>query len=157
LTGLLFGSIPAWRATRMDLTTALRYSRGTSMPVSRLSKGLLVLQLAVSFLLLMSAGLFIRTLYNLQRVNVGFNQENLLVFTLEPEDSGYKDERLLQFYQQLFSRLDHLPGVRAVTFGRIPLIANSNWFDDFLLSGESESTAPERESMRQVVRENYFS
>lgn len=156
LTGLLFGSIPAWRVTRMDLTTALRYSRGTSMPVSRLSKGLLVLQLAVSFLLLMSAGLFIRTLYNLQRVNVGFNQENLLVFTLEPEDGGYKDERLLQFYQQLFSRLDHLPGVRAVTFGRIPLIANSNWFDDFLLSGESESTAPARETMRQVVRENYF-
>ena len=156
LTGLLFGSIPAWRATRLDLTTALKYSRGTSMPVSRLSKGLLVLQLAVSFLLLMGAGLFIRTLYNLQRVDLGFNQENLLVFTLEPEDSGYKDERLVQFYQQLFSRLDHLPSVRAVTFARIPLIANSNWFDDFLLSGESESTAPERETMRQVVRENYF-
>ena len=156
LTGLLFGSIPAWRATSLDLTTALKHSRGTSMPVSRLSKGLLVLQLAVSFLLLMGAGLFIRTLYNLQRVNVGFNQENLLVFTLEPEDSGYKDERLLQFYQQLFSRLDHLPSVRAVTFGRIPLIANSNWFDDFLLPGESESTAPERDTMRQVVRENYF-
>ena len=156
LTGLLFGSIPAWRATSLDLTTALKHSRGTSIPVSRLSKGLLVLQLAVSFLLLMGAGLFIRTLYNLQRVNVGFNQENLLVFRLEPEDSGYKDERLLQFYQQLFSRLDHLPSVRAVTFGRIPLIANSNWFNDFLLPGESESTAPERDTMRQVVRENYF-
>ena len=156
LTGLLFGSIPAWRATSLNLTTALKHSRGTSMAVSRLSKGLLVLQLAVSFLLLMGAGLFIRTLYNLQRVNVGFNQENLLVFTLQPEDNGYKDERLLQFYQQLFSRLDHLPSVRAVTFGRIPLIANSNWFDDFLLPGESESTAPERDTMRQVVRENYF-
>ena len=156
LTGLLFGSIPAWRATSLDLTTALKNSRGTSMPVSRLSKGLLVLQLAVSFLLLMGAGLFIRTLYNLQRVNVGFNQENLLVFRLEPEDSGYEDERLLQFYQQLFSRLDHLPDVRGVTFGRVPLIANSNWFNDFLLPGESESTAPERDTMRQIVRENYF-
>src|SRR5688572_24835405 len=128
LTGLLFGSIPAWRATSLDLTTALKHSRGTSMAVSRLSKGLLVLQLSVSFLLLMGAGLFIRTLYNLQRVNVGFNQENLLIFRLEPEDSGYKDERLLQFYQQIFSRLDHLPSVRGVTFERIPLIANSNWF-----------------------------
>ena len=156
LTGLLFGSVPAWRATSLNLTTALKHSRGTSMSVSRLSKGLLVLQLAVSFLLLMGAGLFIRTLYNLQRVDVGFNQENLLVFRLEPEDSGYKDERLLQLYQQLFSRLDHLPGVRAVTFGRIPLIANSNWFDDLLLPGESDSTAPERDTMRQVVRENYF-
>jgi predicted permease len=156
LTGLLFGSLPAWRATSLDLTRTLKHSRGTSMPVSRLSKGMLVLQLAVSFLLLMGAGLFIRTLYNLQRVNVGFNQENLLVFKLEPEDNGYKDERLLQFYQELFSRLDHLPNVRAVTFGRIPLIANSNWFDDLLLPGESESTAPERNTMRQVVRENYF-
>ena len=156
LTGLLFGSIPAWRATSLDLTSALKHSRGTSVAVSRLSKGLLVLQLAVSFLLLIGAGLFIRTLQNLQRVDVGFNQENLLVFKLQPEDSGYKDEQLLHFHQQLFSRLDHLPGVRAVTFGRIPLIANSNWFNDFLLPGENENTAPERDTMRQVVRENYF-
>jgi predicted permease len=156
LTGLLFGSIPAWRATSLDLTTALKHSRSTTATVSRLSKGLLVLQLAVSFLLLTSAGLFIRTLYNLQRVDVGFNQENLLVFRLEPEKSGYRDERLLHFYQQLFSSVDHLPGVRAATFGRIPLIANNNWFTDFLLPGETENTAAERDTMRQVVRENYF-
>ena len=156
LTGLLFGSIPAWRATRLDLTTALKNSRGTSVPVSRLSKGLLVLQLAVSFLLLISAGLFIRTLQNLQGVDVGFNQDNLLVFKLQPEDNGYKDEQLLHFYQQLFSRLDHLPNVRAATFGCIPLIANSNWFTDLLLPGETENTAPERDTMRQIVRENYF-
>jgi macrolide transport system ATP-binding/permease protein len=79
-----------------------------------------------------------------------------LVFRLQPEDSGYKDERLLQFYQQLFSNLDHLPGARAATFGRIPIIANSNWFNDFLLPGETEDTAKERDTMRQVVRENYF-
>ena len=156
LTGLLFGSIPAWRATSLHLTTALKHSRGTSVSVSRLSKGLLVLQVAVSFLLLIGAGLFIRTLQNLQRVDVGFNQENLLVFRLQPEDNGYKDEQLLHFYQQLFSRLDHVPNVRAATFGRIPLIANSNWFNDFLLPGETENTAPERDTMRQVVRENYF-
>ncbi|HYK19448.1 MAG TPA: ABC transporter permease, partial [Pyrinomonadaceae bacterium] len=156
LTGVLFGLIPAWRATNLDLTTALKQSRGTTTTVSRLSKALLVLQLALSFLLLMSAGLFIRTLYNLQQVDLGFNEENLLVFKLQPKDGGYKDDRLLLFYQQLFSRLDHLPGVRAVTFGRIPLIANSNWFNDFLLPGETENSATERYTMRQVVRENYF-
>jgi len=156
LTGLLFGLIPAWRATSLDLTTALKHSRGTTATVSRLSKALLVLQLALSFLLLISAGLFIRTLYNLQRVDLGFNEENLLVFRLQPEDGGYKDERLLQFYQQLFSSLDHLPGVSAATFDRVPLIANSNWFNDFLLPGETENTAAERDTMRQVVRENYF-
>lgn len=156
LTGLLFGLTPAWRATSLDLTTALKHSRRTTGTVSRLSKGLLVLQVALSFLLLIGAGLFIRTLYNLQRVNLGFNQENLLVFRLQPEDSGYKDERLLQFYQQLFTRLDHLPGVRAATFGRVELIANDNWFNDFLLPGEAETTAAERDTMRQMVRENYF-
>jgi len=155
LTGLLFGLTPAWRATSLDLTTALKHSRTTGT-VSRLSKGLLVLQVALSFLLLVGAGLFIRTLYNLQRVNLGFNQENLLVFRLQPEHSGYKDDRLLQFYHQLFTRLDHLPGVRAATFGRVELIANDNWFNDFLLPGETEETAAERDTMRQMVRENYF-
>jgi len=155
LTGLLFGLAPAWRATSLDLTTALKHSRTTGT-VSRLSKGLLVLQVALSFLLLVGAGLFIRTLYNLQRVNLGFNQENLLVFRLQPEHSGYKDERLFQFYHQLFTRLDHSPGVRAATFGRVELIANDNWFNDFLLPGETEETAAERDTMRQMVRENYF-
>jgi predicted permease len=156
LTGFLFGLAPAWRATSLDLTTALKQGRGTTGTVSRLSKGLLVLQVAVSFLLLIGAGLFIRTLNNLQRVNLGFNQDNLLVFRLQPEDSGYKDERLLQFYQQLFARLDYLPGVRAATFGRVELIANNNWFNDFLLPGETAETAAERDTMRQMVRENYF-
>ena len=117
LTGVLFGLVPAWRSTRLDLATALKQSRRTTSAASRLSRGLIVAQVALSLLLLVGAGLFIRTLYNLQHVNLGFNQENLLVFTLQPEQSGYKDEQLLQFYQQLFARLDHQPGVRAATFG----------------------------------------
>jgi predicted permease len=156
LTGVLFGLVPAWRATSLNLATSLKQSRRTTSAVSRLSKGLIVAQVALSLLLLVGAGLFIRTLYNLQRVNLGFNQENLLVFTLQPEQSGYKDERLLQFYQQLFARLDNLPGVRAATFGKVALIADDNWFNDFLLPGETEGTAVERDTMRQMVRENYF-
>jgi predicted permease len=148
--------VPAWRSTSLDLATSLKQSRRTTGAVSRLSKGLIVAQVALSLLLLVGAGLFIRTLYNLQRVNLGFNQENLLVFTLQPEQSGYKDERLLQFYEQLFVRLDRLPGVRAATFGRIALIAHDNWSNDFLLPGETEGTAVEHDTMRQMVRENYF-
>jgi predicted permease len=156
LTGVLFGLAPAWRATSLDLTTALKQSRRTTGAVSRLSKGLIVAQVALSLLLLVGAGLFIRTLYNLQQVNLGFNQENLLLFRLQPQQSGYKDERLWQFYQQLFARLDHLPGVRAATFGKVPLIANDNWFNDVLLPGETEQTAGKHETMLQTVRENYF-
>ena len=141
LTGVLFGLAPAWRATSLDLATSLKQSRRTTGAVSRLSKGLIVAQVALSLLLLVGAGLFIRTLYNLQRVNLGFNQENLLLFRLQPQQGGYKDERLVQFYQQLFARLDNLPGVRAATFGRVPLIADDNWVNGILLPGETEKTA----------------
>jgi predicted permease len=157
LTGVLFGMVPAWRATSLNLATALKQSRRTTSAVSRLSKGLIVVQVALSLLLLVGAGLFIRTLSNLQRVNLGFNQENLLVFTLQPEQSGYKDERLLQFYQQLFARLDNLPGVRVATFGKVALIANDNWFFDILLPGETEmNDGGKHITNRQAVRENYF-
>jgi predicted permease len=156
LTGVLFGVVPAWRATRMDLTTSLKQGRRTTGAVSRLSKGLIVAQVALSLLLLVGAGLFIRSLNNLQRVNLGFNQESLLLFTLHPEQGGYKDERLIQFYQELFTRLDNLPGVRAASFGRIPLISHSMWNTDFLLPGETEKSAGSRITNRQMVRENYF-
>jgi predicted permease len=156
LTGALVGLAPAWRATRPDLATALKQSRRTTGAVSRLSNGLIVAQVALSLLLLVGAGLFIRTLYNLQRANLGFNQENLLLFRLLPKQGGYEDERLLEFYQQLFARLDNLPGVRAATFGRVPLIANDNSFADILLPGEAERTAAEHNITRQIARENYF-
>ena len=130
--------------------------RRTTAGVSRLSKGLLVVQVAVSALLLASAGLFIRTLHNLERVDLGFNPEKLLVFGLQPERAGYKDDRLVRLYQQLFDRLDHLPEVQAATFARIELVADDNWYHDFLLPGETAATASQHETMRQAVRENYF-
>jgi predicted permease len=156
LTGVLFGLAPAWRATSVDLATSLKQSRRTTGAVSRLSKGLIVVQVALSLLLLVGAGVFLRTLHNLQQVNLGFNQENLLVFRLQPEQGGYKDERLVQFYQQVFARLDNLPGVRAATFGHVALIARDNWANSILLPGEVEMTAPPRSTFRQMVRENYF-
>ncbi len=156
LTGLLFGMVPALRTTSLELGTSLKQSRRTTSVVSRASKLLLVGQVALSSLLLLGAGLFIHTLYNLQRVDLGFNQNNLLLFTLRPAQAEYKEERLLRFYQQVFDRLDQLPGVRSATFGSVALIANDNWYTDFLLPGETKDTAAERETMRQMVRENYF-
>lgn len=157
LTGLLFGIAPAWRATRPDLIAGLKQGRRATGAVSRLSKGLVIAQVALSLLLLVGAGLFIRTLRNLQQVDVGFNQKNLLLFSLQPEQAGYKDERLLQFYEQLFTRLDAIPGSQAATFGSVPLISHYMWNTDIILPGESEKTAAEHITNRQVVRENYFS
>src|SRR6185436_2522925 len=85
-----------------------------------------------------------------------FNEENLLLFRLEPQQAGYKDERLLRFYQQLFGRLDNLPGVRAATFGKISLIADDNYTTTVLLPGETEKTSEDRDVNRQIARENYF-
>ena len=157
MTGILFGLIPAWRATSFDLTTALKQSKRHTGTVSRLSKGLVVSQVALSLLLLIGAGLFIRTMYNLQRVSLGFNQENLLLFALQPQQGGYKDERLVQFYNRLFERLDNMPGVRSATFGRIPLISHYIYNTNVLLPGETEKTGADHTANRQMVRENYFS
>jgi predicted permease len=156
LTGILFGLAPALRATSLDLATAIKQGRRATGAVSRLSKGLVVLQVGLSLLLLVGAGLFIRTLYNLQRVDLGFNQEKLLLFALDPRQGGYKDERLTQFYEQLSARLDNLPGVRAATFGAVPLIAHFGWNTRVLLPGETEKTASEHIANRQATRENYF-
>jgi predicted permease len=156
LTGILFGLIPAWRATRVDLNSALKQSKRTAPTVSRLSNSLIVVQVALSLLLLVGAGLFIRSLQNLQRVNVGFNQENLLLFSLAPRQNDYKDERLLRFYEQMFERLDNSPGVRAATFATVPLIAYNTWNTSILLPGEPDNSSAEHQTNLLKVRENYL-
>jgi len=125
LTGIVFGLAPAWRATRVDLTPALKESARGSSAASRslLSRSLVVAQVALSLLLLVGAGLFLRTLVNLQRVEPGFNTRNLLLFGVEPGLIGYKEEKLAQLYQQMAERLEALPGVQAVTFSRMTLLA----------------------------------
>ncbi len=156
LTGIIFGMAPAWRATKSDLAGGLKQSRRSSGRVSRLSKVLIVAQVALSLLLLTGAGLCIRSLTNLQKVNLGFNPENLLTFSVNPKQGGYKDEQLTQFFKQLSERFDAMPGVQSATFASIPLIAQTSWNTDILLPGETEKTAGEHIANRQSIRENYF-
>src|SRR5262249_11009448 len=127
LTGIIFGLAPAWRSTKVDLTPTLKDSGRTSSAASRslLTRGLVVLQVALSLLLLVGAGLFLRTLLNLQRVETGFNTRNLLLFGIQPGLIGYKDDKLIQLYQQISERLEAVPGVQAVTFSRTALLSQS--------------------------------
>jgi predicted permease len=134
LTGIIFGIVPALRATRVDLTPTLKDTgRGSSATTrSLLSRSLVVAQVSLSLLLLIGAGLMVRTLINLHRVEPGFNEENLLLFNIDPSLLGYKDDRLRGFYQQVFARLEAVPGVQAVTFSRAALLsrgATSGTFD----------------------------
>jgi predicted permease len=155
-TGVVFGLAPAWRTTKLDLATALRQNRRTATGGSRLKNVLVTVQVAISVLLLAGAGLFLRTLANLEHVDLGFNQEKLLVFALQPGAAGYKDTRLIDFYQRLSARLDALPGVRVATFAVVPPIADYMWNTAVLLPGETQKTAAEHMTNRQMIRENFF-
>ena len=159
LAGTVFGLVPAWRATRVDVTTALKEgSRGAGgMSRSLLTKVLVVAQVSLSLLLLAGAGLFVRTLRNLEQVSVGFNQENLLEFRLQPGGSVYKNDRLVGFYQRLLARLDAIPGVRSATFANIPLIAQNINSGSIILPGETAESAADHSTNFQIVRENYLS
>ena len=115
-TALLCGIAPALRATRIALGSSLKEGRGAASVTSRtpLAKGLIVSQVALSLVLLIGAGLFLRTLVNLSNVDTGFNKENVLMFGIDPPAMGYKeDARLVSLYQQIEQRVSALPGVRA--------------------------------------------
>jgi len=115
---VLFGTVPALRATRVELSDVLK-SGGASASLglrSRLTSVLIVSQVALSFVLLIGAGLFLRTLVNLTRVNTGFDARNVLLFGIDPPDVGYKlDSRLVNLYQQIEQRVAAEPGVRAAS------------------------------------------
>jgi predicted permease len=162
LTGMLFGMAPAWRSTHIDLTPALKESGRSSSTASRswLSKSLIVAQVAVSLLLLVGAGLLLRTLLNLQKVDAGFNQQNLLLFNVDPGLIGYKNERLVHLYKELSERIEAVPGVRAVTFSRMPLLAQSMSNRGVYLPGAPVSVDGEvkanGQSYLHQVRENFL-
>jgi predicted permease len=157
LTGIVFGLAPAWRATKVDLTPALKDSARSSSAASRslLSRSLIVVQVALSLLLLIGAGLFLRTLINLQRVEPGFNTRNLLLFGVEPGLIGYKDERLVQLYKQLTERLEAVPGVQAVTFSRNPLLAQGSSSRSVFLRS-ALNAAPDTEGRIKASGDGYI-
>lgn len=143
LTGILFGISPALRSTRVDLTPALKENAGSLPrgPHGRgglrlgLGKTLVVTQVSLSLLLLVGAGLFVRTLTNLENVNAGFNRRNLLLFGIDPTQDGHTGQRLADFYQELARRLEALPGVHSVSMSRHPLIGGGMSFLGFHLPG----------------------
>ena len=161
LTGIVFGILPALRSTNLDLTPALKDTGRSSSAIGRswLSKSLVVVQVSVSVLLLIGAGLLVRTLRNLQHVETGFNANNLLLFDVDPGLLGYKDEKLAALYEQAFSRLEAVPGVQSVTFSRNALLSFSSNTSSVYLPGEVGSDGKPREGEAKVhtVRENFLS
>jgi predicted permease len=114
LTGLIFGLAPALRSSRIDLASALKGAAGSvtgDASLQRLNQALVVAQVALSLLLLIGAGLFVRTLQKLKATDAGFNREHVVVFNLDFTQNPR--QRLLPLYKELAARLETLPGVRA--------------------------------------------
>jgi predicted permease len=130
VSGIFFGLAPALQASRVDLTPALKETRASQShgKVRRfglrfgLSQALVVAQIGISLLLVVAAGLFVRTITNLHSVNLGFNAENILIFTLDATQAGYQDAALKQFYKGLEQRFQEIPGVRSATSSDMPLV-----------------------------------
>jgi predicted permease len=126
LTGIVFGIAPALRATGVNVNDALKQA-GRSVTGSRsaLGKSLLVVQVAISLMLLVGAGLFLRTLHNLRHVDIGFNPQNLLLFRINPSLNRYDEKRQIAMYNQLLERIATVPGVRAVALSNPALLSGS--------------------------------
>ena len=126
LTGLVFGILPALRGTGMNVNAALKEtSRGVVGSRSWASKVLLAVQVAISLVLLVGAGLFLRTLTNLRHVDVGFNPQNLLLFRVNPQLNRYDEKRTLALYREMLDRLGAVPGVSAVALSAPALLSGS--------------------------------
>jgi macrolide transport system ATP-binding/permease protein len=127
-TGILFGVAPALQATRVNITPALKETRASS-PRRRgrfigLSQLLVVSQITLSLLLVLGATLFVRTLANLHSVEVGFNPEHLLTFSLDARQAGYNDAQRRTLYANLDEQFRAMPGVRAAALSDMPLVAD---------------------------------
>jgi macrolide transport system ATP-binding/permease protein len=132
LTGILFGLAPALQSSRVDVVPALKKLRSTdarSRMRFSLSHALMVSQIALSLLMLVAAGLFVRTLNKLQSVEVGFNRENVLLFELDARKAGHKDPEISTFYDNLQKRFSAVPGVRNVSLSQASLITAGTGYD----------------------------
>jgi macrolide transport system ATP-binding/permease protein len=122
LVGLLFGLAPAVRSARVDLNTMLKGSSGDSVRRFGMGRVLVTLQVAVSLALLVGAGLYVRTLWNLRHVTLGFNPDNVLVFRIAPKRGGYQGDRMQQLIDRLSAKVRETPGVRSVSYSQLGLL-----------------------------------
>ena len=146
LTGLVFGLAPALQATRPDVGKTLKDQAGAVVGGGhgRLRNALVVTQVALSLLLLIGAGLFLRSLKNLSNLRPGFLPERLVGFTIDPSLNGYSVERLKVFYQQLTDNLATIPGVQSVGLASMRIMENNEWDSSMTAEGYTAAKPEDR-------------
>jgi predicted permease len=138
LTGILFGIAPALRGTGVNVNSALKETgRSVTGSKSILGKSLLVLQVALSLVLLVGAGLFLQTLRNLRHVDVGFNPENLLLFRVNPALNRYDEARMRTLYHNMLERFSAVPGVRGAALSQPALLSGSTSTTGIFVQGRT--------------------
>jgi predicted permease len=156
LTGVLFGLAPALQSTRTDVVPALKESRPGDARGRRhrglsLSRMLMVSQIAFTLLILVAAGLFVRTLSNLASIQLGFNRENLLTFRLNARQAGHNDPEIVAFYNELRTEFTAIPGIRAASLSNHSLIGTGTSAMPVSVSG-----APAQDSRILTIAADFF-
>ena len=161
-TGVLFGIAPAWNATRAEIGTAIKDGGKASTKKRKGWSGrtLVAFQVALSTMLVFGASLFVRTLINLDAVDVGFRADNLVLFDLNPPNKQYPAPKDIALHARVEQALRDVPGVEGVTLTDIPLLANSVSESDFSVEGAPKTNEPHGEgsgAMQSTVGQDYLS
>ena len=154
LVGILFGLAPALQATRPDVAGTLKdqataVAGGTH---ARFRKALLVVQVSLSLVLLIGAGLFVNSLRNLRQLNPGFESRNLLMFGVNPGNAGYDMPRLQEFYRRLDEKLAALPGVVSAGHANMAIVSGDEWDSTITVEGPR----PQRQQPRLGLHEPHL-
>ena len=156
LTAVLFGLIPAFRAASVDPAAGLKDRAALSAPRLRLGRVLVSVQIGLSTLLVVGAGLLIQTFANLSRLDPGFDPENLLLFRLNAAQAGYSGQQLVEFYENARRSVAAIPGVHAVSFSDVPLVAGESTVSTVSVAGRTDADK-RLQVFRLVVGDSFFS
>ncbi len=156
VTSLVFGLLPAVRGSRTEITLSLKDRSGTLTGGGFSLRRMLVgIQVALSLLLLVGAGLFVRTLRNLENVGPGFPTDHLLTFRIDPSLNGYSDEVTKSFYERLNVNLQTVPGVTSVGFSSMPILRGYAW-KNAVLGKDFEGAPMEEQPVLSQIGPGYF-
>jgi predicted permease len=158
-TGLLFGLYPALHSTRPDLVTALKASTGQpsgARSAARFRTSLVTGQIALSMTLLVLAGLFIKSLSNVSRVELGIRTDNVVTFGISPQLSGYDPDRTRTLFERVEEELAATPGVSTVSAALVPALAGSNWNTSVSVEGFPTDPDVDRQSSLNRIGPGYF-
>ncbi|HEY4219341.1 MAG TPA: ABC transporter permease [Gemmatimonadaceae bacterium] len=158
-TGVLFGLFPALQSTNPDLVTTLRAGSGKvagARSAARFRTSLVTAQIALSMALLVSAGLFVKSLLNVGKVDLGIKPDSVVTFSVSPSLNGYTPARSAQLFGQLEQDLTALPGVNSVSTGLVPLLSGSNWGSDVSVQGFKKGPDTDANARYNEVGPGYF-